>query len=42
MMHAACTQAGITAAYSKRWHRLCGMATLCALAAILLSVYNVP
>jgi len=34
------TEAGINAAYRKRWHRLCGMAALCALAALLLSVYN--
>jgi hypothetical protein len=36
-------EAGINAAYRKRrkrWHRLCGMAALCALAALLLSVYN--
>ena len=34
------TAAGINAAYRKRWHRLCGMAALCALAALLLFVYN--
>jgi hypothetical protein len=34
-------EAGINAAYRKRWHRLCGMAALCTLAALLLSVYNV-
>jgi hypothetical protein len=34
------TEAGINAAYRKRWHRLCGMAALCALAALLLFVYN--
>jgi hypothetical protein len=33
-------EAGINAAYRKRWHRLCGMAALCTLAALLLSVYN--
>ena len=33
-------EAGINAAYRKRWHRLCGMAALCALAALLLFVYN--
>ena len=33
-------EAGINVAYRKRWHRLCGMAALCALAALLLSVYN--
>jgi hypothetical protein len=33
-------EAGINAAHRKRWHRLCGMAALCALAALLLSVYN--
>ena len=33
-------EAGINAAYRKRWHRLCGMVALCALAALLLSVYN--
>lgn len=32
--------AGINAAYRKRWHRLCGMAALCALAALLLCAYN--
>ena len=34
-------EAGINTAYRKRWHRLCGMAALCALAALLLFVYNV-
>ena len=34
------TEAGINAAYRKRWYRLCGMAALCALAALLLFVYN--
>ena len=33
-------EAGINVAYRKRWHRLCGMATLCTLAALLLFVYN--
>ena len=33
-------EAGINAAYRKRWHRLRGMAALCALAALLLFVYN--
>jgi len=33
-------EAGINAAHRKRWHRLCGMAALCALAVLLLSVYN--
>jgi hypothetical protein len=33
-------EAGINAAYRKRWHRLCGMAALCTLAALLLCVYN--
>ena len=33
-------EAGINAAYRKRWHRLCGMVALCALADLLLSVYN--
>ena len=33
-------EADINAAYRKRWHRLCGMAALCALAALLLFVYN--
>ena len=33
-------EAGINVAYRKRWHRLCGIAALCALAALLLSVYN--
>jgi hypothetical protein len=33
-------EAGINTAYRKRWHRLCGMAALCTLAALLLSVYN--
>ena len=33
-------EAGLNAAYRKRWHRLRGMATLCALAALLLFVYN--
>jgi hypothetical protein len=33
-------EAGINVAYRKRWHRLYGMAALCALAALLLSVYN--
>ena len=33
-------EAGINAAYRKRWHCLCGMAALCTLAALLLSVYN--
>ena len=32
-------EAGINVAYRKRWHRL-RMAALCALAALLLSVYN--
>ena len=30
-------EAGINVAYRKRWHRLCGMAALCALAALLLT-----
>ena len=33
-------ETGINTAYRKRWHRLCGMSALCALAALLLSVYN--
>ena len=33
-------EADINAAYRKRWHRLCGMVALCALADLLLSVYN--
>jgi len=33
-------QAGINAAYRKRWHGLCGLAALFALAALLLCVYN--
>jgi protein involved in temperature-dependent protein secretion len=33
-------EVGINAAYRKRWHRLCGMAALCALAALLLFVDN--
>jgi hypothetical protein len=35
------SEAGINAAHKKRWYRLCGMAALCALAALLLSVCNV-
>jgi hypothetical protein len=33
--------AGITAAYSARWHRLGGMAALCAMAALLTLLYTV-
>jgi hypothetical protein len=33
--------AGITAAYRTRWHRLAGLATLCALAALLLACAHV-